>query len=327
MSNKKWSLEEITEVYNTPLFELMSNAAAVHRENNKLGEVQVATLMSIKTGACTEDCGYCSQSARNNADLEVEKLADVHTVLENAQQAKAGGSTRFCMGAAWREVKDNKDFDNVIEMVKGVSSMGLEVCCTLGMLTQEQAQKLKDAGLSAYNHNLDTSEDHYDKVITTRTYQDRLDTIENVSQANISVCSGGILGLGESHEDRVKMLHTLSNLSVIPESIPVNALVPVEGTQMENNELVPIWDMVRMISTARIVFPTSRVRLSAGRSEMSQVEQAMCFFAGANSIFSGAKLLTTPNGSVSFDKELFDILGLTSKKADIPVKNYDIEMA
>ncbi len=313
---KQWTKDEITNIYNTPLFALLHQSSEVHRENLTVGEVQVCTLLSIKTGACTEDCSYCPQSAKSKTDLEVERLKDTVQVLEAASAARASGSTRFCMGAAWREVKDNDDFEQVLEMIRGVSALGLEVCCTLGMLTDDQAKKLKEAGLTAYNHNLDTSRDHYSKIITTRTYDDRLDTLKRVGDADISICSGGILGLGESHEDRIKMLHTLSSLSVQPESVPVNAIVPVKGTPLEDSDRVSVWDMVRMIATARIVFPKSKVRLSAGRSEMTDVEQALCFFAGANSIFSGDKLLTTPNGSVDADSALFDILGLTPQKAN-----------
>ncbi len=310
-----WTREEISEIYNRPLLELVYQAATVHREHHATGEVQVCTLLSVKTGGCPEDCGYCPQAARYHTNVKVQKLMEVDEVLHAANNAKVNGSTRFCMGAAWREVRDNKDFDKVLEMVKGVNSMGLEVCCTLGMLTEDQAEKLKDAGLYAYNHNLDTSAEHYSEIITTRTYDDRLDTLENVRKANISVCSGGIIGMGESHLDRVGMLHTLATLPEHPESVPVNALVPVEGTPLEDQPKVPVWDMVRMIATARLTMPKAMVRLSAGRVRMSQEEQAMCFMAGANSIFAGDKLLTTPNPEVNEDKELFAVLGLTPRAA------------
>ena len=243
-------------------------------------------------------------------------------VLEYAQKAKDAGSTRFCMGAAWREVRDNKDFDRVLEMVKGVNEMGMEVCCTLGMLTEEQAQKLAEAGLYAYNHNLDTSEDHYHDIITTRTYDDRLKTLNNVRKAGVSVCCGGIIGLGETHEDRIKMLHTLATMPTHPESVPINSLVPVKGTPLENNSKVDIWDMVRMIATARILMPQAMVRLSAGRNEMSIAEQALCFMAGANSIFAGDKLLTTPNPSFDEDHQMFEMLGLIPRKAFKEEKQY-----
>ena len=310
-----WTPEEIAEIYNSPVLELIYKAASVHRQFHDPQEVQVCTLLSVKTGGCPEDCGYCPQAARYHTDVQVHKLLPTAEVLAAAQKAKENGSTRFCMGAAWREVRDNKDFDRVIEMVKGVNTLGMEVCCTLGMLTPSQAQKLKDAGLYAYNHNLDTSEEHYDQIITTRTYKDRLDTLKNVSEANISVCSGGIIGLGESDEDRISMLHTLANLPVHPESVPVNALVPVEGTPLENQEKVSIWEMVRMIATARILMPRAMVRLSAGRVKMNLEEQALCFLAGANSIFAGDKLLTTPNPEENQDKKMFQILNLKPRKA------------
>jgi biotin synthase len=310
-----WTKEEISEIYNSPILDLMYRGATVHREFHDSQEVQVCTLLSIKTGGCPEDCSYCPQAARYHTDVKVEKLMDVDEVLKSALEAKESGSTRFCMGAAWREVRDNKDFDKVIDMVKGVSTMGMEVCCTLGMLTPTQAEKLKDAGLYAYNHNLDTSEEHYDKVITTRTYDDRLETLDNVRKANISVCSGGIIGMGESHGDRVGMLHTLVNMEAHPESVPVNALIPVEGTPLADQPRVSVWEMVRMIATARIIMPKAMVRLSAGRIRMSTEEQALCFLAGANSIFSGDKLLTTPNPAVNADKEMFQVLNLKPRKS------------
>ncbi|MEQ8681835.1 MAG: biotin synthase BioB [Cyclobacteriaceae bacterium] len=305
-----WTKEEITKIFNQPVLELIYQGASVHREFNDPSEVQVCTLLSIKTGGCPEDCGYCPQAARYHTDVKVQKLLDVDFVIDKAKTAKANGSTRFCMGAAWREVRDNKDFDKVIEMVKGVNAMDMEVCCTLGMLTEDQAKKLKDAGLYAYNHNLDTSEDHYEEIITTRTYDDRLDTLKNVREANISVCSGGIIGMGETNEDRIEMLHTLATLPEHPESVPVNALVPVPGTPLEDQPKVSVWDMVRMIATARIIMPKAMVRLSAGRVRMSVEEQALCFLAGANSIFAGDELLTTPNNDVDADKEMFQTLNL-----------------
>ncbi|QCK14675.1 biotin synthase BioB [Mangrovivirga cuniculi] len=310
-----WTREEIEEIYNSPILDLIYRAATVHRENNDAQEVQVCTLLSVKTGGCPEDCSYCPQAARYHTDVKVHKLLDVDDVLEKASNAKANGSTRFCMGAAWREVRDNRDFDKVLEMVKGVNGMGMEVCCTLGMLSEDQAKKLQEAGLYAYNHNLDTSEEHYNEIITTRNYDDRLDTLENVRKAKISVCSGGIIGLGETEKDRVGMLHTLATLPEHPESVPVNALVPVEGTPMEKQPKVPVWDMIRMIATARIIMPKAMVRLSAGRVRMSQEEQALCFMAGANSIFAGDKLLTTPNPEVNEDEELFQVLNLKPRKA------------
>ena len=310
-----WSLEEIKAIYYKPVLELIVEAANVHKQYQATGEVQVCTLLSVKTGGCTEDCAYCPQAARYNTGVDVHKLLDQQQVLTAAQRAKDGGSTRFCMGAAWREVRDNRDFDKVLDMVKGVNEMGLEVCCTLGMVNEYQAEKLKEAGLYAYNHNLDTSEENYENIITTRTYDDRLNTIENVRKAGISVCSGGIIGLGETDEDRIGMLHTLSTLPQHPESVPVNALVPVKGTPLENQPRVSVWEMVRMIATARILMPQSMVRLSAGREQMSVTEQALCFLAGANSIFTGEKLLTTPNPDFDADKAMFDLLGLTPRKS------------
>lgn len=298
-----------------PVMELIYKAATVHREYNDPSEVQVCTLLSVKTGGCPEDCAYCPQAARYHTDVKVHKLMEVDEVLSAAKNAKQSGSTRFCMGAAWREVRDNRDFDKVLDMVKGVNGMGLEVCCTLGMLTEEQAEKLKDAGLYAYNHNLDTSEEHYDEIISTRTYDDRLDTLENVRKANISVCSGGIIGMGEGDSDRIGMLHTLVNLPEHPESVPVNALVPVEGTPLAEQPRVSVWEMIRMIATARILMPKAMVRLSAGRVRMSVEEQALCFMAGANSIFAGDKLLTTPNPEVNEDQEMFQTLNLKPRKA------------
>jgi biotin synthase len=311
----KPTVEEIKEIYNMPLMELIYKAATVHREYQDTGEVQVCTLLSVKTGGCSEDCAYCPQAARYHTDITVQALMQTNDVLEYARKAKAAGSTRFCMGAAWREVRDNRDFDRVIEFVQEVNKLGMEVCCTLGMLTEQQAQRLADAGLYAYNHNLDTSQEYYGEIISTRTYDDRLQTLEHVRKAGVSVCCGGIIGLGETHEDRIKMLHTLANLPEHPESVPVNALVRVKGTPLENNDKVDIWDMVRMIATARILMPRTMVRLSAGRSEMSIAEQALCFMAGANSIFAGDKLLTTPNPSFDEDNSMFDLLGLKAREA------------
>lgn len=310
-----WTREEISEIFNSPVLELTYRAATVHRQYHDPSEVQVCTLLSVKTGGCPEDCAYCPQAARYHTDVKVHKLLPVREVLSKAVEAREAGSTRFCMGAAWREVRDNRDFDNVLEMVKGVSALGMEVCCTLGMLSEEQARKLKEAGLYAYNHNLDTSEEHYEEIISTRSYDDRLDTLENVRNAEISVCSGGIIGMGESMNDRIGMLHTLANLPEHPESVPVNALVPVEGTPLAEQPRVSVWEMVRMIATARIIMPESMVRLSAGRVRMNLEEQALCFMAGANSIFAGDKLLTTPNPEVVQDKEMFQVLNLKPRKA------------
>lgn len=310
-----WSIEEIHEIYNSPLLELVYRAATTHREYNDTAEVQVCTLLSIKTGGCSEDCSYCPQAARYHTGIDVQSLMKKEEVLEYAQKAKDAGSTRFCMGAAWREVRDNRDFDRVLDMVKGVNEMGMEVCCTLGMLTEGQAEKLADAGLHAYNHNLDTSSEYYEEIISTRTYDDRLQTLDNVRKAGVTVCCGGIIGLGETHDDRIKMLHTLSNMPKHPESVPINALVAIKGTPLENNPKVDIWDMVRMIATARILMPATMVRLSAGRTQMTVAEQAFCFMAGANSIFAGDKLLTTPNPSFDEDNVMFNLLGLKPRVA------------
>ena len=310
-----WSIEEIYEIYNMPLLELVFRAANIHKKYNDTAEVQVCTLLSIKTGGCTEDCAYCPQAARYSTGVDVQALMKQDEVLSYAQKAKDAGSTRFCMGAAWREVRDNRDFDRVIEMVKGVNEMGMEVCCTLGMLTETQAQKLADAGLYAYNHNLDTSSEYYEHIITTRTYDDRLQTLDNVRKAGVSVCCGGIIGLGENHNDRIKMLHTLCTMPEHPESVPINALVAIAGTPLEHNTKVDVWDMIRMIATARILMPKAMVRLSAGRTSMSVSEQALCFMAGANSIFAGDKLLTTPNPSFEEDDAMFQLLGLKPRAA------------
>lgn len=307
-----WTLEEIQDIYNMPLLELVYRAATVHRMWHNPNQVQISTLLSVKTGGCPEDCSYCGQAARYHTDIKVQRLLPTETVIETAKRAKENGSTRFCMAAAWREVRDNRDFDRVIDMVKGVNDLGLEVCCTLGMLTEDQAKRLQEAGLYAYNHNLDTSKEYYDEIISTRKFDQRVETINNVRKAGLTVCSGGIIGLGETTEDRVSMLLTLANMPKHPESVPINALARVKGTPLENNPKVPIFDMVRMIATARIVMPQSMVRLSAGRIEMTEDEQAWCFMAGANSIFTSEEetLLVTPNPSTSKDMQMFAKLGL-----------------
>ncbi len=317
---KDWTKEEILEVYNTPLMELIYRAAEVHKTHHKVGEVQVSSLLSIKTGGCPEDCAYCPQAARYHTEVKVQKLMSVAEINEAADNAKAGGASRMCLGAAWREVRDNRDFDKVLDMVKTINSKGMEVCATLGMVTEDQAKRLAEAGLYAYNHNLDTSEENYENIISTRTYDDRLKTLGNVRKAGLTVCSGGIIGMGETAQDRVGMLYTLSLLRPLPESVPINALVAVEGTPMENQPPVPIWDMVRMIATTRIVIPTTAVRLSAGRLNMNMEGQALCFMAGANSIFAGDKLLTTPNPEFNQDMQMFEILGLKPKKAFADVR-------
>ena len=319
-----WTMAEAGAIYNSPFLDLVYRAATVHRQFHEANEIQVCTLLSVKTGGCPEDCAYCPQAARYHTDVKVHKLMEVEEVLSAASEAKSKGSTRFCMGAAWREVRDNRDFDKVIEMVKGVNEMDMEVCCTLGMITESQAQRLQEAGLYAYNHNLDTSENYYNEIISTRQFDDRIHTLENVRKSGISVCSGGIIGMGETTEDRVAMLVTLANMPVHPESVPVNALVPVEGTPLEKQPKVPVWDMVRMIATARIMMPRAMVRLSAGRVMMSDEEQTLCFMAGANSIFSGERLLTTPNPGVDHDQNLFQTLNLKPRKSfkekEVPVE-------
>jgi biotin synthase len=309
-----WTLNEIKEIYYRPLLDLVFDAATIHRENKAYSEVQISSLISIKTGGCKEDCAYCPQSAKYETEVGIQALMSLEEVRDTAAKAKANGASRLCMGAAWREVRDNKDFDRVLEMVSEVNDMGLEVCCTLGMLTYEQAERLKAAGCFAYNHNIDTSKDHYDQIISTRNFDDRIHTLNHVRKAKMSVCCGGIVGLGETDDDRIKMLHTLATFEKHPDSVPINALVPVKGTPLENNKRVGIDEMLRMIATARIIMPKSMVRLSAGRNEMNLAEQALCFMAGANSIFAGEKLLTTPNPDFDADMQMFRILGLTARK-------------
>jgi len=309
-----WSRKEVSEVFNTPLLDLMYRAATVHRQYHDPRQVQQCTLLSIKTGGCPEDCGYCAQSSKHSktVDLKAEKLLDLDAVFHEALRAHDAGSTRFCMGAAWRGPSQvgPKQFGRVLDMVSKIRALGMEVCTTLGMLTPDQAVALRNAGLTAYNHNLDTSPEYYGKITTTRRYSDRLETLQHVRDAGISVCSGGIIGLGEQDQDRVGLLHTLATLPEHPESVPVNALVAVKGTPMENATPPSGLEMVRCVATARILMPRSVVRLSAGRLHLSESEQAMCFFAGANSVFTGDKLLTTANNEQDEDKEMFKTLGL-----------------
>ncbi len=314
LERHNWTKEEILDIYNKPLMELLYEAATIHRRFHDPNSVQVSTLLSIKTGGCPEDCGYCPQAARYHTDIEGNDLMSVSQVKAQALRAKESGSSRVCMGAAWRNVKDGPEFEQVLEMVRTINKLNMEVCCTLGMLTENQAQRLAEAGLYAYNHNLDTSEEYYKDVISTRAFDDRLKTIENVRKSNVTVCSGGIIGMGESLEDRAGMLVSLSTLNPQPESVPINALVAVEGTPMEDIDPISIWDMIRMVATTRIVMPKTQVRLSAGRTEMTREGQAMCFFAGANSIFAGDKLLTTPNPDVNEDMDMFEQLGLIPQK-------------
>ena len=308
------SVEQVLELYELPMNELMARAARVHQENFPEGDIELATLLSIKTGGCPEDCGYCPQAARYHTDVKATKLMDVEEVLEAAKAAKEAGSNRFCMGAAWREPKD-RDIEKVVAMIKGVKDLGLETCATLGMLAPEQAKALGDAGLDYYNHNLDTSEDFYGSVINTRQYQDRLDTLQSVRSAGMSVCCGGIIGMGETRRQRAGLIAKLANLNPYPESVPINHLVPVPGTPLEDQKGVDPLEFVRTIAIARITMPTARVRLSAGRQELGRPVQAMCFMAGANSIFYGDKLLTTDNPEADADRELLADLGLKTKTA------------
>ena len=308
------SVEQVLELYELPMNELMARAAQVHHENFPEGDIELATLLSIKTGGCPEDCGYCPQAARYHTDVKATKLMDVEEVLVAAKAAKEAGSNRFCMGAAWREPKD-RDIEKVVAMIKGVKDLGLETCATLGMLAPEQAKALGDAGLDYYNHNLDTSEDFYGSVINTRQYQDRLDTLQSVRSAGMSVCCGGIIGMGETRRQRAGLIAKLANLNPYPESVPINHLVPVPGTPLEDQKGVDPLEFVRTIAIARITMPTARVRLSAGRQELGRPVQAMCFMAGANSIFYGDKLLTTDNPEADADRELLAELGLKTKTA------------
>jgi biotin synthase len=326
--NPEYSTKEtLLALYQKPLLELVFEAATIHREHHNPREVQMSSLLSIKTGGCPEDCGYCPQAARYHTDVDAEGIMKVDDVLEQAKNAKINGSSRLCMGAAWREVKDNRDFDKVVEMVQGVNDMGMEVCCTLGMMNENQAKRLKNAGLFAYNHNLDSSKEFYSDVISTREYDQRLDTIDNARKAGISVCSGGIIGMGETEEDRMGLLMSYMEMENPPESIPINALVAVEGTPLEEQKPIEQWELIRMVAATRIAFPESVVRLSAGRTKMSMEAQALCFMAGAGSIFAGDKLLTTPNPEFNEDQEMFSILGLVAKESfadgEQPVSNPD----
>jgi biotin synthase len=310
-----WTTAEVQALFELPFNDLMFKAQTIHRQHFNANEVQVSTLLSIKTGACPEDCKYCSQSARYKTDIEKERLLEVEKVLEAAQKAKEQGSTRFCMGAAWRNPKE-RDMPYVVEMVKGVKSLGLETCMTLGMLSEQQAHELQAAGLDYYNHNLDTSPENYNNIITTRTFQDRLDTLENVRSAGMKVCSGGIVGMGEGASDRASLLAQLANLSPQPESVPINMLVKIKGTPLGDVEDLDEFEFIRCIAVARIMMPKSHVRLSAGREAMNEQMQAMCFLAGANSIFYGCKLLTAGNPETNQDIALFKKLGINTETVD-----------
>jgi len=308
-----WTLSEVRALHDLPLFELIDRARAVHLAYHPKAEVQLCTLLSVKTGGCPEDCSYCSQSSRYDTPVAGEAMLKVDEVIAAARRAKDQGATRFCMGAAWREVKTGPAFDRVLQMVREVKGMGLEACVTLGMLTADQAAKLKEAGLDAYNHNLDTSREHYRSIISTRKFDDRLATLKNVREAGITVCSGGIIGMGESIDDRCKLLIELASLDPHPESVPVNALVRIEGTPLASLPPVEPLELVRMIATARIMMPRSKVRLSAGRSSLPREAQLMCLYAGANSIFYGDRLLTTPNPDENEDADLLRLAGLTAQ--------------
>lgn len=312
-----WKIEELNELYGLPLFELIHKAHCIHSQHHKIGEVQVCSLISIKTGGCPEDCKYCAQSSRYQTAVNATPLMKYEKVIEIAQRAAALGATRICLGAAWREVRESAQFDEVLKMVTAITNLGLEVCATLGMLTPSQAEKLKKAGLYAYSHNLDSSEKFYKTIITTRTYQDRLNTLDIVEKTGISVCCGGIMGMGETAQDRLELLLNLCTRVRHPESVPINRLSRVPGTPLANQRPISFWEFLRIIAVARIVLPKAMVRLSAGRIELSIQEQALCFFAGANSIHAGEgeKLLTVPNPSVGRDEEMFQLLGLTKRLA------------
>ncbi len=309
-----WTREEIQKLYEQPFLDLLFQAQQVHREHFQPNQIQVSTLLSIKTGKCPEDCKYCSQSAHYDSKLEAEKRIAVEKVIQEAQAAKASGSSRFCMGAGWRNPHE-RDMPYVLEMVKEVKALGLETCMTLGMLNASQAERLKDAGLDYYNHNLDTSREYYSHIISTRSFDDRLNTLDHVRQAGLKVCSGGIVGLGENHQDRIGLLHELATLPIHPESVPINMLVPIEGTPLAEVEKLDVTEWIRTIAVARILMPQSYIRLSAGRESLSDSDQALAFMAGANSLFSGEKLLTTPNSGAGQDQQLFKKLGLQVEKA------------
>jgi len=310
MIRHDWTLPEVTAIHGLPLLDLVHRAQGVHREHFGDNKVQLCSLLSVKTGGCPEDCAYCPQAARYHTGVEAEPLMEVGEVLSAARKARAAGATRFCMGAAWREVKDGPQFERVLEMVRGVKQLGMEACCTLGMLTGDQARRLKEAGLDAYNHNLDTSRERYGDIITTRAYEDRLRTLEQVRAAGIGVCCGGIIGMGESVEDRCELLRTLAAQDPHPESVPINMLVRVRGTPLAEAPPVGTLEMVRMIATARILMPRAMVRLSAGRQQMSEEAQLLCMMAGANSVFFGEKLLTTGNPEYEQDMALFEAAGI-----------------
>lgn len=319
-----WTRQEIQALYDLPFMDLVFEAQRIHRQYFSANQIQVSTLLSIKTGRCPEDCKYCSQSARYDSKLEAEKRIAVEKVIAEAKKAKESGSSRFCMGAAWRNPHE-RDMPYVLEMVKEVKALGLETCMTLGMLNQSQAERLKEAGLDYYNHNLDTSREYYSNIISTRTFDDRLNTLEYVRQAGMKVCSGGIVGLGENKNDRIGLLHELATLPIHPESVPINMLVPIQGTPLADVEKLDVIEWIRTIAVARIIMPASYIRLSAGRESLSDSDQALAFLAGANSIFSGEKLLTTPNAGQGQDQALFHKLGLTAEKPKVTVRELAVD--
>jgi len=315
------TLKELETIYHQPFFELLEQARTVHRENWRDAEMQLCTLLSVKTGGCSEDCSYCAQSSRYQTGVSAEKLLSTEEVLPVAEQARANGSTRFCMGAAWKGVRDgDRRFEQVLDTIREVSKLGMEVCVTLGQLSDKEAAKLRDAGVTAYNHNIDTSPEHYGNIVTTHTFQDRLNTIGAVQRAGMAVCCGGILGLGEDENDRLRMLEVLCGFNPAPESVPINCLMPMPGTPLAENPPIDTFELVRLIATARIVLPKAKIRLSAGRTQLSREAQTLCFFAGANSVFYGEKLLTAANPDVNEDLALLETLGLKPQKpfSDLP---------
>lgn len=310
-----WTLEELQNLHSKPLLELTIDAMEIHKKHHKIGEIQVCHLISIKTGGCSEDCSYCAQSSRYQTNVKAEPMMKYEKVISTAKKAIARGATRVCLGAAWRGVRDSRQFDETLHMIKGIADLGVEVCCTLGLLNKAQAEKLKQAGLYAYNHNLDSSERFYKTIITTRSYQDRLRTLDVVEKSGISVCCGGIIGMGETKEDRLELLLMLARRNPHPESVPVNLLSPISGTPLQNQPKLSSWELLRIVALARILMPKSMIRLSAGRIELSHQEQALCFLSGANSIFAGEKLLTVGNTSADLDEEMFNLLGLKKRPA------------
>lgn len=318
-----WSISELQQLYDTPLLSLISKSHLIHRQFHEIGEIQVCSLISIKTGGCPEDCKYCAQSSRYQTPVAAQPLMTYDAVLNDAKQAIARGATRVCLGAAWREVRDSKQFDDVLHMIKGIRALGVEVCCTLGMLKEHQAQRLKEAGLYAYNHNLDSSEKFYPTFVSTRTYQDRLNTLDTAEKAALSICCGGIIGMGETPMDRLELLHTLCTRNPHPESFPINQLSPIPGTPLADRPKISFWDVLRMVAVARIALPQAMIRLSAGRLDMSHEDQALCFFAGANSIFAGDKLLTVANNPIDKDEEMFKWLGLKKRQAFVKAPKED----